>query len=754
MGSSCTRLFSLLLLGLVCHMPAAMPAYAQTGQSQPHRSFRRKPAGFDQIQHFVFIIKENRSFDSYFGRFPGAYGTTTGTVSDGLVIPLNHLPDITPQDPEHDQVASATGMDGGKMDGFDLIASGNRDGDYLSYSQLWPSDIPNYWSYASQYVLADQTFSSIHAASFPNHLYTVAATSGGVVDIPYDAVSRAPAEIWGCDAPVTTEVRTMDPEGRVSALFPCFDFPTLADNLENANPSISWKFYGPPRGQPGYNHVTLDAINHIRNSELWSEHVVPDTDFETDALSGNLPAVSWLVTNQANEHPPKSVCFGENWTVEQLNAIMQGPDWNSTAVFLVWDDFGGFYDHVPPPQIDGFGLGPRVPFLIISPYAIPGYISHTVYEFSSVIKTIEERFDLPFLTDRDQNANDLLDSFDFTQSPNPPLIRQPRYCSLNSASAVSFGSQGFGTSSPQRTVTFTNFGNSQITFSGAAVTGNFRQTNNCSKVLLPGYQCQFSITFKPTAAINMPPPDRGILTVTDSDPSSPQIIQLSGVASQVNVNPVYPGVAFGTIPLGTQATLTASLTNVSAVPVTIQQVSLMGNNAQDFSQTSTCGNTVAPKSICTWTITFTPTIQNYAVEGEEHASLVIFDSAAGSPHTVRLVGSGTALTVSPETLNFGQVTIGTSSNAQAITITNTWTNPISFAGVRLVGDYSEADSCSATLAPGAQCTASIVFTPTIQGEDDGSLSINSNDPASPYQVSLTGAGSRPGLESRTPGPKP
>jgi phospholipase C len=139
--------------------------------------------------------------------------------------------------------------------------------------------------------------------------------------------------------------------------------------------------------------------------------------------------VSWVVTSEEeSEHPPESVCVGENWTVMQLNAVMQGPDWNSTVVFLTWDDFGGFYDHVPPPVADRYGFGPRVPFLIISPWAKPGYISHTTLEFSSVLKFIEKRFDLNSLTQRDSVANDMFDSFDFDQTPLPPLLLATRPC--------------------------------------------------------------------------------------------------------------------------------------------------------------------------------------------------------------------------------------------------------------------------------------------------------------------------------------
>jgi phospholipase C len=218
----------------------------------------------------------------------------------------------------------------------------------------------------------------------------------------------------------------MDERGTITQQFPCFDFQTVADSLEAAH--ISWRYYAPGRGQGGYIWNALDAIKHIRQTELWTTRVARDSQFADDARNGRLPAVSWLVTGRGSEHPPASVCVGENWTVQQLNAIMAGRDWNSTAVFITWDDFGGFYDHVPPPTVDSFGFGPRVPLLIISPYAQHGYISHTLYEFSSLLKFVESRYGLAPLTARDRVANDMLDSFDFNQTPQPPRLLETHSC--------------------------------------------------------------------------------------------------------------------------------------------------------------------------------------------------------------------------------------------------------------------------------------------------------------------------------------
>lgn len=380
-------------------------------------------AGIEKIQHIVFLIKENRSFDHYFGTFPGAQGSTKGMTSDGHTIPLGQAPDETPWDIGHSWRDALIAINNGKMNKFDLVENGDQDGYKLPYTQLHESDIPNYFAYARNFVLADHMFSSMAGPSLPNHLYTVAAQANGVLDNPHPNHYA-----WGCDSDDDDNAPVQKPDGKLTLEAPCFDFQTLADSLETAH--VSWKYYAPPQGKYGYQWSTLDAIRHIRKTPLWSEHVVNDNQFVSDALHGQLPAVSWLVTGDASEHPPLSTCAGENWTVRQLNAIMQGPDWNSTVVFLTWDDFGGFYDHVPPPAIGKSTLGPRVPLLIISPYARKGYVSHTQYEFSSFLKFAEVRFHLAALTDRDSTAGDMLDSFDFSQQPLSTLILEERSCPI------------------------------------------------------------------------------------------------------------------------------------------------------------------------------------------------------------------------------------------------------------------------------------------------------------------------------------
>jgi len=369
------------------------------------------PKNLEVIRHTVFIICENHTFDNYFGAFPGAEGATSGLLSSGQSIPLSRMPD-------EDYAGSLCNgwdcallaMDRGKMDQFDLIGS-----DWSAFTQATEDEIPNLWAYARYFTLADHYFTSVHGPTLPNHLFSIAAQSGGAID---NAGNPGPGA--ACDGNSYGTVTVIDANGNRSQQPPCFDFPTLPDSLTKAG--ISWKYYAEGGG-------SLALISHIYNSSSWQLDIASSDKFLTDARAGHLPEMSWLLPpGPDSEHPPASMCAGENWTVNVLNAVMQGPDWNSTAVFVTWDDFGGFYDHVPPPQVDQFGLGPRVPLLIISPYAKPGYVSHTVYDHTSVLRFVEKRYGLPALTTRDALADAMLDSFDFTQPPRLPLLLSTRAC--------------------------------------------------------------------------------------------------------------------------------------------------------------------------------------------------------------------------------------------------------------------------------------------------------------------------------------
>jgi phospholipase C len=652
------RLFREHCIVIAIVFALSLPLCAQSGVSSTGATL---PSGFSNIQHIVFIIKENRSFNNYFGLFPGALGASSCKVSNGSTIPLGHTPDRV-RDMGHNWSDAVTAIDGGKMDKFDLVALGNVDGDYMSCSQLQETDIPNYWSYAKNFVLADHMFSSLKGPSFPNHLYTVAADDDdGVISNPSNPNQEAGS--WGCDAPEGTVVQVMNTEGQITNEAPCFTATTLADLLESAG--ISWAYYAPAEGESGYIWSTLDSFSQIRNSDLWTEHVLPYTQFETDAAAGNLPAVSWVVQDgDQSDHPPASSCDGENFTVGQLNALMQGPEWDSTAVFLTWDDFGGFYDPVPPPTIDFYGLGPRIPLMIISPYAKPAFISHTQYELSSVLKTIEERFSLPSLNGRDITANDTLDSFDFSQKPLAPLVLQTRTCPAGPIVSAApdklfFADQAINTSSAPQALTVTNVGTATLDITSITASEEFSQTNNCGSSVAAKADCQVQVTFTPTTAASK----SGLITVTSNAGDSPDTIQLhgTGVSPTVTVSP-------GSLTFANQAVGTTSPTQ--AVTITNNQTKALSITSivasSGFSETNNCPASLAAAAFCTVKVAFAPTKL-----GQQNGALTITDNVTGSPQVVNLSGTtaSAATTQTSLTSSLDPALVG-----QAVTFTATVTS--------------------------------------------------------------------------------
>ncbi len=372
------------------------------------------------IKHVVIIVKENRSFDNYFGTFPGANGATSGKAGSKRVALRQAR--LKSRDLAHDWKASITAIDGGKMDGFYRIAP-----KYEAYVQFHQKDIPNYWKYAQTFALADNFFSSINGPSFPQHMYFAAASSDDIISDP----SKLPHQrslAWGCDSPPETRAQQVDPiNGQETMIFPCVDIPTLPDELNAAG--RTWRYYSTPYPEYGFIWSILDSISHIRYGDQWDTNVLDGDNFVKDVRSGQLADVTWITPSFWNsDHPPANVCTGENWSVEIINAIMQSQFWDSTAIFMTWDDFGGFYDHVPPPTVDYFGLGIRVPLIILSPYVKAGTVHHTVFEFSSLLKFTETLFDLPALTERDAKADNMMKAFDFNQKPLPPLILSTRQC--------------------------------------------------------------------------------------------------------------------------------------------------------------------------------------------------------------------------------------------------------------------------------------------------------------------------------------
>lgn len=391
------------------------------------------------IRHIIIMDKEDRTFDNLFGRFPGADGATTYRTADGKVHPLAHEPVSIIRSLSKTPADYRIAFDGGKLDGFSQIRGARQTNAFtgqtmdMSDSQLDESDIPNYWQYARSFTLDDRFFSSVSSNSFPNHLFSIAGQAANTDDIPTSLNSSKNPNRWGCDAPPGTLVEQRLPQGSYHFTFPCFNFATLGDRLDAQH--ISWSYFAPTLDQPGYQWSAFDAIKHIRFGLGWKNHVVPYTQFAQAARAGTLPAVSWLVEPQRySDHPSLgSICDGENWTVSQINAIMSNPrEWAQTAIILTWDDWGGFYDHVKPPR----GANPyimnglRVPAIIISPYARRGYVDHTVYTYSSMLRFAESVFGLRPLSTLDGSANTMLAAFNFKQQPSAPLVLREHACSV------------------------------------------------------------------------------------------------------------------------------------------------------------------------------------------------------------------------------------------------------------------------------------------------------------------------------------
>jgi phospholipase C len=429
------------------------------------------PTGFvvgtpTKIQHLIFIIQENHSFDNYFGTYPGANGFTAGLaipvnpaqagsqyvapyhldVSQPIMIVGDELPPGV-SDPDQVNPGDSNGIspfpfnnesiggdlshawkvahlayDNGKMDGF---VSAEKSTLTMGYYDR--SDIPYYWDYADQYVLDDNFFSSLMGPSFPNHLYIASGTNGPVNNLGYR---------WVLNGGVVD-----NPSSNFDWQGVSLGWATLAQELSNA--SVPWTWYdGNARPLSPNIWDVLPLFTYFQNhpSEL-AQHVKNTQNFITDIHNGQLPAVSWIIPGgwhpptwpvacagqSPSEHPPARSDCGMDYVAYLVDQVMQSQYWQSSAIIITWDDYGGFYDHVPPPQIDEYGEGFRVPTLVVSPWAKHGFIDHTQYEFASLLKLAEVNFNTPSLGTRDVSANDMMNSLDFNQSPQPTLLEPANF---------------------------------------------------------------------------------------------------------------------------------------------------------------------------------------------------------------------------------------------------------------------------------------------------------------------------------------
>jgi phospholipase C len=404
----------------VGQVPSPLPPSVQT---PARRSVPKTP-----IRHVVIIIQENRSFDNVFAGFPGADAPTVGKLYGGQKVPLISIPFDT-QDIDHNYFYSVQDVDAGKMDGFSHnVYAYNRSGyaakDALSF--LDRKLVAPYWSMAKQYTLADKMFPTEYGPSWTAHIDLIAGTTNvsrheAVIDFP----SASP---YDCYAPAGTTTTTIDPQQQVGVgPYPCFDqFRTMADTLDAAG--VSWRYYAPAIfggtcADCGYTWSAFSSIKNVEGGPDWSNVISPPPRILTDVGKGKLAGVTWVVPDELySDHSELTTRpWGPSWVAAVVNAIGRSKFWKSTAIVVLWDEWGGFYDNVVPPQRSFNGLGIRVPCIIISPYARRG-VSHTQYEFGSVLKFAEQVFDLPALGPTadgytDKRATSIIDSFDFQQKP-------------------------------------------------------------------------------------------------------------------------------------------------------------------------------------------------------------------------------------------------------------------------------------------------------------------------------------------------
>lgn len=360
------------------------------------------------INHLVVLMQEDHTFDNYFGTFPGADGIAaakcqpTSRVGGKCTLP-HHFSHPRSADPDHSSQSALVAYDNGKMDGFGSAQSALNLDPAVPMGYWDGSDLPLYWNLAKDYVLADRFFSSAWGASQTNHLFWVAAQSAG---------SRGGIPTQG------------------------FDVETIFDRLQAAG--VSWKMYvqnydpkqtfrSSTAHGPQVVWAPLLAFPRFLDSPTLFSRIVDLSQYYKDLEDGSLPAVSYIVPSGASEHPPGNVTVGQEFGASLVTAFMRSTSWHDGLFVLTYDDWGGYYDHVPPPQVDADGYGFRVPATFVSPYVRSGSIDHTVYDYTSILKFIEDRWHVQPLTARDASANSIANALDLSQSALPPRFPERTY---------------------------------------------------------------------------------------------------------------------------------------------------------------------------------------------------------------------------------------------------------------------------------------------------------------------------------------
>jgi phospholipase C len=420
----------------------------------------RLTSGSSLIQHVVLMIQENRTFNNFFATFPGVVGSTTGyelvKIGSGYSMKQITLTEAKLEQKyngnlTHTYGSFLTAYQNGALDGFNLVKglSGSPEG-AEPYQYVNPAQIAPYWSIASQWGLADEMFTTQGSESFTAHQDLI---RGGTAINNNESLIDSPTsgQVWGCDSPAGTKTSLITVKMRYirgKGPFPCSNvFPqygsngyiTLRDLLDANN--VSWKYYTPafiPKA-PNAMWNAFDVIAPVRYGPEWTDgHIAsPETSIFTDISNGALPAMSWVIPDAQNsDHPGYSnEDTGPSWVASVVNAVGQSSYWNSTVVIVVWDDWGGFYDPIPPPLPRDHQGGPgfRVAMLVVSPYvqvgtgSQGGYVSNTVYGFGSILRFIEDTFNLGRLGTTDVTCTSMADMFNFFQRPRTFQVIQTKY---------------------------------------------------------------------------------------------------------------------------------------------------------------------------------------------------------------------------------------------------------------------------------------------------------------------------------------
>jgi phospholipase C len=379
-----------------------------------------------KIRHVVIIFQENRSTDDLFNGFPGADTVRSGLNSKGQRVPLKPVSISAPYDLGHTHHSFEVEYADGKLNGFDEVGTTCRAATVCTspavsaYGYVPHDQIKPYFIMATRYAFADHMFQTNQGPSFPAHQYIVSGTStvtnGSMYRASENPFRPSAGPSGGCDSPAGSLVELIDSAGaQKQQSYPCFDRISLMELVDRK--SLTWRYYQATPGPGIWN--APDAVLKIRMSREFSSDVVtPSSQILTDIAKGQLANVVWVTpTGVSSDHPLDTNGSGPSWVASIVNAIGESRFWSDTAIFVTWDDWGGWYDHVAPPQYNSYELSFRVPLIVISPYAKNHYISHREHEFASILKFAEKIFGLPSLHTTDVRSDDLFDCFDFSKPP-------------------------------------------------------------------------------------------------------------------------------------------------------------------------------------------------------------------------------------------------------------------------------------------------------------------------------------------------